>query len=477
MSGFNSSLSPCGEGVKPEAEQALAVRLAGSAPGPGPLLVGVSGGGDSVALLRLLHTLAPARGWRLVAAHVDHGLRPDSADDAEFVARLADSLGVEFAVREVRVEPSGASPEEAARKYRRQALLEMAAETKARTIALGHTAEDQAETLIYRILTGTGPTGLAGMRPNAGPFWRPLLNLGRQELRDYLRELGQDWRRDPTNQDLTPLRNRIRHMVLPLAREMINPRTVEALCRLAEICAREEDYWQERSRRWLRRWAWQEGPSLCLALEPLARLEPVPRARLLRAALESFTGSGQHLDRDALERLHQFLEAPAGRRLELPGGLTAWREDGLLRLDRRREPEAFCLRLEGPGCLELPGLGLLLVVEPSPAPAKPGAAGPVVWLPAEAVRWPLTVRPPRRGERFHPLGAPGSKRLSRFLIDQKVPPWRRRRTVMVCDQEGILWAAPWRLDQRARRKSTQNRGLRLCLVDTSPLRPYTQQLR
>ncbi len=455
----------------------MAAHLAGEIPGPGPLLVGVSGGGDSVALLRLLHALAPRRGWRLVAAHVDHGLRPDSAEDAEFVARLAEALGIEFALRRVRVKATGASPEEAARQARRQALLEMAAQAGAPAIALGHTAEDQAETLLARILTGTGPTGLAGMRPNAGPFWRPLLNLGRRELRDYLRELGQDWRRDPTNQDLAPLRNRIRHRLLPLASEMVNPRAVEALCRLAELCAREEDYWQERCRRWLKRRSWREAGSLCLPLEGLTRLEPVVQARLLRAALESLTGSGQHLDRRALERLHRFLDAPAGRRLELPGGLTAWREEGVLRLDRRREPEDFCLGLEGPGCLELPGLEMLLVVEPSPAPARPGAAGPVVWLPWEEMRWPLTVRTPRPGDRFHPLGAPGSKRLSRFLIDQKVSPWRRRRTVLVCDQRGILWAAPWRLDQRARRKGTQNRGLRLCLVDTSPPSPYTQQLR
>lgn len=468
------SLVPPPAGVKPSLAQSLCRRVLALAPGPGKVLAAVSGGGDSVALLRLLHHLAPALGWQVSVAHVDHGLRPDSADDARFVTGLAASLGLPFLGRRVRVESKGRSPEEAARLARRAALLEMAGEAGAGVIALAHSLDDQAETVLARAMTGSGPSGLAAMRPQDGPWWRPLLDAGRQDLRDYLRGLGQAWRSDPSNQGLAPLRNRLRHQVLPLARQAVNPKVDEALGRLAHICAQDEDFWG-----WWCREQWAvagraEGDSLCLALSHMAGLPSAAQGRLVRFLAGRLTASGQHLLSLHAGQVLALLAGPPGRRLALPGGLGAAREHESLRLYWAGPPADFQAQLHGPGWLWLPHLQGWLQVEPCPGPPLLQARGREAWLPAKAVAWPLCLRPPRRGEAFHPLGAPGRKRLSRVLLDRKVPAWWRPRTVMVEDQEGLWWAAPWSLADRARQNQSPGPWLRLRLVDTIDPPAYTR---
>lgn len=468
------SLSLRGAGVKQVKEYALTKRLAGELPGPGPLLAAVSGGSDSVALLRILHHLAPKQGWDLIVGHVDHQLRPDSAQDAEFVARLASKLGLAFLERRVEVQQGGRSPEEAARLARHQALAEMADQAGAKLIAMGHTADDQAETLLGRILSGTGPTGLAGIRVLRGNLWRPLLALTRQELRDYLRSLGQEFRDDPSNQGLDPMRNRVRHRLLPLARELVNPRSDQALCRLASLAADEELHWQALCREFLAGHCRAQGTSLCLETNAFARKDRALQRRLLRYLLADLAGNGQGPDLESLERLRGIALGQAGRETTLSGGIWAGKEAELLRVDTCKYPQDFQAELPEPGRLPLPQIGHVLSAELAQPPEKLSAGGPAAWLPLEEVSWPLCIRSPRPGERIHPLGAPGSKKISHLLIDRKAPAWWRRRTVLVCDQRGILWAAPWAQSERTRKKGTKSDWLCLRLIDTPPTRPYTQ---
>jgi tRNA(Ile)-lysidine synthase len=435
----------------------------------------VSGGADSVALLHLLARQAPKRGWELVAAHVDHGLRPDSAADAGFVRELAQGLGAGFACRRVEARAAGRSPEEAAREARRAALAEMAAAAGAGAIALAHHADDQAETLLARVLAGTGPSGLAGMRVWSPPFWRPLLPARREELRAWLRARGLPWREDPTNAQPGPLRNRVRSRLLPLARELVNPRAEEALGRLARLCAEEEEHWEAWARGLFAASGRAQGDSLAVELGAVQALDRAELRRLVRWLAGRVAGSGQHLLAPHVEQAAELARGRAGRKLTLPGGLMAWREHADLRLGRAGPPPDFRLRLQGPGAVWLPQLGLWLAVEPAPPPRRPPARGGEAWLPARRVAWPLTIRPPVRGERFRPLGAPGAKRLSRFFIDRKVPPWWRPRSVVVADARGVWWVGPWAPAERARQKPEDSEYLCLRFVDRHEAGSYTKE--
>jgi tRNA(Ile)-lysidine synthase len=454
-------------------EWALRQGLSGPDPGPGALLVAVSGGGDSVALLRLLLLLAPERGWRLTVGHVDHGLRPDSAEDARFVAELAASLGLPCFTRRVDIFLGGLSPEEAARLARRQALKTMAAEAGAGAVALAHTADDQAETLLLRVLNGTGPTGLAGMRPWSPPWWRPLLTIRRQSLREWLLDRGQPWHDDPSNADLGSARNRLRALVMPLVAELINPRAVEALGRLAGFCAQEEKHWRAWCAMSCRRHGWREGTSFCLNLSYLMSQGPAARRRLLRHAASLVSGRGQHLLAHHVEQTLELATGRSGRRLDLPGTLSAHVEAGCLRLDGGGGLIPWRARLDGPGWAWLPSLRLWLAAEVKAKAPTLKARGSSAWMLLSEVAWPLTIRPPRPGERLHPLGAPGAKRLSRFLMDLKVPKWWRERTVAVADARGLLWAAPWSVDERVRTTGSRGPWLALRLVDRANPRLYT----
>jgi tRNA(Ile)-lysidine synthase len=167
------------------------------------------------------------------------------------------------------------------------------------------------------------------------------------------------------------------------------------------------------------------------------------------------------------------LSGRPGRRLDLPGALTAHLEADCLRLDGGGKLAPWRARLDGPGWVWLPHLRLWLAAEVRPQAPELKARGPAAWLPLDQVAWPLTLRPPRPGERLHPLGAPGAKRLSRFLMDLKVPLWWRERTVVAADAGGIWWAAPWSVAERARAEASGGPWLALRLVDRANPRIYT----
>ncbi len=475
------SLSPCHKGVKSGRSESgpknalagLLGRLAGDPPGPGPLLVAVSGGGDSVGLLRLLDALAPEYGWRLTVAHVNHGLRPEADMEADFVRKLAGDLGHGFILHRVGPIETGLSLEEACRRARHDWMARKAAELGAKAIALGHTLDDQAETLLCRALSGSGPTGLAGMRPNRGLLWRPLLHIRRRELREYLLALDQGWQSDSSNQDLGPLRNRVRHAILPPARELINPRADEALGRLAAILQDEEDYWQSLCKMMWSAHGRRQGISYLLDNEA-QNLHPAALGRLMRWLTGHVLGSGQHLLAGHMEQLLRLWSGGPGRELTLPLGLCAYREHGGLRLSPDTKPVDFSTRLDKPGSVELGQTGQRLLVENGHTPEALKSAGDLAWLPAERFDWPLTVRPPQSGDVFQAMGSPGKKRLNRFLIDRKVPPWLRPRIPLVCDHKGILWVAGVAVSERARKKLGQGAWICARLIDRNRDHAYTE---
>jgi tRNA(Ile)-lysidine synthase len=228
------------------ADRAARALAAAGVPEPGDgVAVAVSGGADSLALLHALRALAGPRRWRLAVVTVDHGLRPGSAADAAFAADHAKALGLPARVRTLtpgdlaRHRPAG--PEGAARAARYEALWPAADELGCRWLATGHTLDDQAETVLLQLLRGAGPDGLAAMAVRTGRLLRPLLGVRRAETRACCAAAGLAWREDPTNAGDGPLRNRVRHRLLPLLEEL-RPGAAQALARTATLAADERDW-------------------------------------------------------------------------------------------------------------------------------------------------------------------------------------------------------------------------------------------
>ncbi len=253
------------------------------------VVVAVSGGGDSVGLLRILHALAPEVGLELTVAHLDHGARPESAADARFVAELAAALDLPFALGHWA--PRRSSHFEAdARTARYDWLAQVAREQGASAIAVGHTRDDQAETILHRIVRGTGLRGLSGMpsrRRLSGSLTlvRPLLVTTRAEIRAYLAALDQPYREDPTNTDTARTRARIRHNLLPRLADEYNPKVAEALVRLGQIAGSEQRRRERTRSRRVEEALFESGPNtIVLLITVLNRLPTAERVEVIRLA-------------------------------------------------------------------------------------------------------------------------------------------------------------------------------------------------
>ncbi len=302
------------------------------------ILVAVSGGGDSIALLHLLAALSRGRHWDLVVGTIDHGLRGDQgAEDCRFVREAAAEWNVpvkcarlDLSVRE------GRSVEAPARRARRAALRRMAAECRAETIALAHTENDQAETLLDRLGRGAGMAGLGAMARHRDGLWRPLLSTRRRVLRNLLHDADLSWRDDPTNLERTALRNRIRHDLLPVVEEILGERAITSLARAAAVSADDETLLSDESRNAARKIV-SRPEERCVLLErkPLLGLPPSLIRRILRDAFAGLADHGTSLNAKHLEALESLLRADGpGTHLDLPSRISASRRGSRLRLTR-----------------------------------------------------------------------------------------------------------------------------------------------
>ena len=439
------------------------------APGSG-VVVGVSGGVDSVALLAVLRELASedGRGYRLTVAHLDHALREDSAADATFVADLARqwSLPCTCERRDVAAEARdrGESIEQAGRTVRYEFLRNAAAAASADRVAVAHHADDNVETVLYRIVRGTHLRGAGGIpasrRLGVSPVTliRPMLDCRREEIEAFCQRAGLTWREDPTNADTRMRRNFIRHELLPLLRERLNPRADEAVLRLAAAAAQTESVLAELAAAALGR-ATREADDGRVVLDAaaLAQEPPSVRAFALREALERL---GVPMRSVGADRLAELADLPCGGDsggVCLPGGYEARREAGEVILERSPAPTppADAVVLDLCGETILPD-GQRIVCRTA---AFDSAAfvrhcsdppGGVEILDADAIRGRLLCRPRRNGDVFVPLGCPGRQSVGDFLTNLRLPRRRRENVRCVCDEVGIVYVAPLRIDDRVR---------------------------
>ena len=385
-----------------------------------PLLVMLSGGGDSVCLLDVALRL----GAEVSALHVDHGLRPDSAADADFCRELCERTGVPLAVERVELPAaSGPGNVQAQARDARYALAERHARGD---YAAAHTASDQAETVLYRLAVSPGRRALLGMAPRRGRLVRPLLAITRADAREHCRVHGLAWREDPSNADLLFARARVREQVLPPLLEL-NPAAERNIAETATELREESELLENAAAEALHRPA-----AAPLPLEAL-RVLPTPLARL---ALRAAAGDEAISRRDA----ERILELPrdGSAEVELPGGLRAIAEYGSLRFVRGpNPPPPEPVALPVPGAVEF---GRWRVE------ARLDAEGDAL-LDPRVVETGLVVRPWRPGDRLRPAGLGGTKTLQDLFTDRKIP--RAERAVVPVVEAGgrIAWVANLAVDE------------------------------
>ena len=416
------------------------------------VLIAVSGGADSVALLDVLRDLRPALGLALACAHVHHGLRAEADADADFVQRLCEKLEVPFHLERVAVrrEPPWEGLEAEARRARYAALEARAVALGARRIATGHTADDQAETVLMRLLEGAGPRGLAGIALARGVFIRPLLETRREEILAHLASRGLGWVEDATNRDPRFLRNRMRHDVLPFLGHVFGPGVVESLCRSATLSRGLVADLERQARSELGRVATRGASGVVFPVaELLGRPDEVAVQMLLLAAAE--LGETRPRRAAAQRALRRVLLAQAPRRSVRMGRLCLERSGRWLRVGPALLPALAARRFTVPGSLDLGELGLRLDArrfERSPDYALPREARRVAFD-ADHLPTALDVRSRRSGDRFAPFGGPGERRLKSFLIDARIPRWERPRIPLLEAAGDIIWVAGVRRGQTA----------------------------
>ena len=428
------------------------------------VLVGLSGGADSVALTELLLELKPRLGITLVLAHLNHGLRAEAEEDEAFCRSLSERLSLPFASGRAdvaeRARKSKRSIEDEGRNARYQFLEAQAAQFGAQRIAVGHTLDDQAETFLLRLLRGSGSRGLGAIHPvKDGGIVRPLIEVRRREIESYLEERGASFREDASNADPRFTRNRIRHQELPRLSSAYNPRLVETLARSASLLRDEEEWMEAETRDAFDSVAAVSGDEIRLDQKALSRHPLALRRRLIRVAIERLRGLGNVSHRHIEDVLALAEEGQSGRELYLPGLVVELSFDQMrfasastarARKARERGYNGFEYRLSIPARVRIPEcLGTLSarIAEPNRELEGTPPFGNAVIVGFDGRLPELKVRSPRPGDRFHPLGAPGSKSLSRYLMGRKVSRDSRSRVPLVVrgassfDDSGeeILW--------------------------------------
>lgn len=453
------------------------------------VVVGVSGGPDSLTLLHVLLRLRDGLGIALHVGHLDHAMRPESADDARFVEALAKDWGVPITV-ERRDVPRLARAwrlalEEAARRARYEFLAEVARRTGARTVAVAHNADDQVETVLMHLIRGSGLAGLRGMLPSSPyPYpvpdrerlrlARPLLEVPRAAIEAYCREHGLQPRFDRSNLDTTFFRNRLRHELLPLL-ETYNPRIREVLRRTAHVIADDYDFLcRERDQAW-ERVVREEDGAFVFDLARWRELHPSLKRGLLRKAVRLLRPELRDITWAHIENaLAVADEKPPGSEATLPAGLALFKSyDRFTVGERPPLPDWPLLTVERlslriPGVTPLPDGDWQVTADLFPREALTDGElrDPDPWhavMDADVAGDALFLRRRRPGDIFHPLGMGGhTKSIAEFMINARIPVHVRDRLPLVVNaRDEIVWLPGWRLDERVRITETTARVLRL----------------
>jgi tRNA(Ile)-lysidine synthase len=408
--------------------------------------VAVSGGADSVCLLHVLRDLAPRWNLSLGVVHINHNLRGDaSRGDAEFVRSLAAGCDLPFTLHHLDLATAPGNLEQSARLARLAFFQDRLARGLATRIALGHTRSDQAETVLFRFLRGSGATGLAAIRPVTDRgIVRPLIEIERPEIVRFLRGRSIPWREDATNATLDFARNRIRHQLLPqLAREW-NPALTETLAHTADLSLAEEAYWQAEIDRLAERHLTRQGPAILISAAALAALPLAAARRLVRHAIHLAGGAPASADFHHIAAVLALAARTQGTgRMQLRGLEVRRSFDGL-RLAPATPADPYSLRPAVPGVTRIPGTDFAIsleLLENSETTRFPdnvynGEVGCLDW---NRLSGPLKLRNWRPGDQYQPMGIPAAKKIKTLFQQARIPVWERAQWPVLTDAESIVW--------------------------------------
>jgi tRNA(Ile)-lysidine synthase len=485
---------------------------------PGEIVVvGVSGGADSVCLLHVLAKWQKELGTKLHVAHLNHQLRGvESEADAKYVSDLAGSLGIPIIVGKQDVAAYRAerncSIEEAARELRYAFLARVARKVGANRIAIGHTRDDQVETILMHILRGTGITGLCGLAPcspmaydGQGMSWpasllslrasplslpakrsnllviRPLLDITREETTSYCQEHQLAPRIDSSNLSLSFFRNRLRLQLLPLLRQY-NPSVDQALLRLADIAKEDNAFIEQQASELWDEVARQENNAIYLDRKQVASLPIALQRQLLRAAVTRLAGDVRDIEAIHIEAARGLLDKPVGKRISLPHGLICqggYDELAIATTAKQSQlppcpfsPLSGEFPLEMPGETVFPGWKVLASVvrgrvasqswrDTLSASEGTCQSNLVAHFDFHKTGSELFARQRQPGDRFQPLGMNMPKKLQEFMVDAKIPRSWRGHIPIVCSPQQIIWVVGWRIDDRVKVTEASKEILRL----------------
>jgi len=429
------------------------------------VVVGVSGGADSIGLLYILTDIEEYN-LRLIVSHLNHGIRHEEGKrDAEFVGEIAKRLNLPFEFKEVDTpefkKGSNLSIEEAARILRYGFFKEVLHKYGAQRVATAHTLDDQAETVLMRLIRGSGALGLSGIPPvSEGYIIRPLIETPRSEIEEYLRVKGVEWVEDSTNWAMDFLRNRIRHKLIPEL-QGYNPRIREALSRTANILRVEEDFIKSRAKNWFEYVFGSGGGELVGNISRYKLIPDALRPAFLRMAIEKLKGNLRKVSFSHIDSMDGLLlsENPSGE-ISLPDRIVMAKGYDLFLISRRSElRREFSYTIPFPGKWSFPEFECEIETTQVESLSSDRFIG---MFDAGSVEFPITVRNFRPGDRFIPLGMKTPKRLKRFFIDEKIPRFLRNRIPIFSTRGEIMWIGGMRIDKRFKIKG--EKAVKISLV-------------
>lgn len=425
------------------------------------VVVALSGGPDSVALLYILDSLKDVYGIALRAAHLEHGLRGDeSIADMEFVKSLCESLSIPLTVKSEKVgetaSKDGLSVEAAARKARYAFLHDVLEDTGFKKIATGHNANDQAETVLINLMRGSGLAGLSGMKPAMDDkIVRPLIEARRDEILAYLEQKQVEFRTDSSNADTRFDRNRVRSVLLPLIEKEFNPGIVESLARTASVFSMVYEYFKDEVLGAMQAAVKTEEGRVTVNLEVFSPFPDIVKLFTFHRILRSLEDDEQVVSYDTLSALLNVADkSQSGSRIDIGAGIIALKEFDKLVVGRDLALyEPYEVQINVPGETVVENARYVYAVEIlNEKPETPDVyrSGQSAYFDFSELALPLVARNWREGDRFIPFGLKGSKKVHDIFIDEKVPVSKRTMIPLVCDADGVIWVTGVRRADRAR---------------------------